>query len=319
MSKHVDNLKVEKLPDSEAVITGHITVEYLTECRAEALKVLNERTEIDGFRKGHIPEDTLVKKIGEMRILEETAEVAIGREYPAIIKESGINPISRPDVSITKLAPGIPLEFKIKVILEPVFELPDYKKIAKGIKAEENLEVTDVEIDAVLEEVKKQNWTPDLKEGENLRDKARENIAKEKEFRQKEKKRLGMIDALVKATEVSLPGVLVQGELEKMLAQFKDDVSRANVQWDEYLKSIEKTEDAIKDEWKPKAIERVKAEMIIAKIAEAEKIEPSVEDLEHEVKHLIEHYPDADPLRARVYIYGLLRNEKVLQFLEEQK
>jgi len=319
MSKHVTDIKVEKLPDSEALITGALTTEYLNECRSEALKVLNERTEIDGFRKGHIPTETLIKKVGEMHVLEETAEVALGREYPSIIKEADINPIARPEISITKLAPGIPLEFRIKVVLEPEFSLPDYVKIAKDIKANDNLEVTEPEIDAVLEEIKKQNWTPDLKEGENLRDKAKENIAKEKEFRAKEKKRLAIIDSLVKATDVSLPSLLVESELGKMIAQFKDDVARAGVQWDEYLKSIQKTEDAIKDEWKPKAIERVKAEMIIAKIAEAEKIEPKVEDLEHEAKHLLEHYPDADPLRARVYIYGLLRNEKVLQFLEGQK
>jgi FKBP-type peptidyl-prolyl cis-trans isomerase (trigger factor) len=317
MSKHFQNLKVSKLADSEAEITGELTLNFLNECRTEALKALNERINLDGFRSGHIPQDVLEKKLGAMRILEEVAEVALGKEYPEIIKESKLSPIGRPNVAITKLVPEIPLEFKITLSLEPEFDLPDYKKIAKESKKEEGeLAVTDKEIDDVLEEIKKQNWKPELKEGENLREKAKENILKEKEFRAREKKRLLIIENLIKATEVKVPKILVQAELEKMLATFKDDVMNQGIKWDEYLKSIKKTETDIQTEWHSKAIDRVKAELVVTKIAEAEKLEPKVEDLEKETQHLLSHYQDADPLRVRIYIYTQMRNEKVFEFLE---
>ena len=320
MSKQFANIKVEKLPNSEAAITGEITLEFLKECRAEALKELGAKAKIPGFRPGHIPEQTLVKNVGEMHVLEETAEIAIGRAYGAIVKEAGLAPVSRPEISITKLAPGIPLEFKMKVALEPEFKLPDYKKIAKeAMNAEEKINVEEKEIDDVLEEIKKRDWKPDLKEGEDLREKVKENLIKEKEFRAKEKRRLSIVDALVKASEIPLPSQMIEQELAKMLAQFKDDVARAGLKWEDYMKNIKKSEEEVKAEWKPKAEERVKADLIVGKIAEAEKIEPTTEDLEHEAKHLLEHYPDADPLRARIYVYGLLRNEKVFEFLESQK
>ncbi|MBX4200069.1 hypothetical protein KW790_01245 [Candidatus Parcubacteria bacterium] len=316
--KQFERLKIEKLASaSEAQVTGEITLEFLNESRKKALKSLNDRANIPGFRSGKVPEDVLVKNLGEMKIVEETAEVALGDAYGEIMKEAKLSPIGRPEISITKIAPGIPLEFKIKVSLEPEFTLPDYKNLARKTKVDEkDMEVTDKEVEDVLEEIKKRDWKPDVKEGENLNEKVKENILNEKKLRIKEKHRMEIVEKLVKSTEIPLPQVLVISELEKMMGQFKDDVVRLGLTWEKYLESIKKSEDEIRGEWFEKAKDRAKAELIIMKIAETEKIEPSVEDLEHEVKHLLSHYPDADPLRARIYVYGLLRNQKVLEFLE---
>jgi len=322
MSKHthVEKLKVTKLPESEAEIAGVLTKELLAECRPEALKHLNEHVSIPGFRKGHVPEDVLVKQIGEMHVLEEVAEVAIAREYPAIIEEAKITPIGRPAVTITKLAPGEPLEFKITVALEPEFKLPEYKKISKEVmSASDDVEVTDKEIEDVVKELEGRNINAELKEGETLSGKVKENLTEEKKFRAKEKKRLKLVEELVKATEVTVPKILVEEELAKMFAQFKDDVQKMGVPFEKYLLELKKTESEVKSEWQPQAVERVKAEMIVAKIAEEEKIEPKAEEIEHEAKHLLEHYPDADPLRVRIYVYTMLRNQKVLELLENQK
>jgi FKBP-type peptidyl-prolyl cis-trans isomerase (trigger factor) len=319
MSKntHIKDLKITKLPDAEAEITGALTVEYLGECRAEALKSLNQSHEIPGFRKGNVPEDVLVKHIGEMHVLEEVAEVALGREYPLIIEEAKLSPIGRPTISITKLAPGVPLEFKIVVALEPEFELPDYKKIAKSVTAEaDETEVTDKEVADVIEELKKQDVKAELKDGETLESRVKENLTEEKKFRAREKKRLKIVEELVKATDITVPKVIVESEMEKMFLQFKDDVERVGMKFDEYLANLKKTPEEIKNEWEPQAKDRAKAEMIVAKISEKEKIEPTPEEVEHEAKHVLSHYPDADPLRVRIYVFTMIRNQKVLEYLE---
>ena len=72
-----------------------------------------------------------------MRILEEAAEVALGKEYGKIVEESKLKPIARPKISVTKLAPGIPLEFRMEVITEPEYDLPDYKKLASEVTEED--------------------------------------------------------------------------------------------------------------------------------------------------------------------------------------
>lgn len=309
--------KVEKLPNAEALITGEISLPFLVELRPKALKHLNEHVKVDGFRPGKIPEDILVKNIGEMRILEETAEMALAQEFNNIIKEAKLSSLGRPEISITKLAPGIPLEFRIKVYLEPEFKLPDYKKIAKNVKSEKpDTTNLDKEVADTVKELEKRKIKADLKDGEKLEDKVRENILKEKEYREIEKRRLKILEELVKAFEVELPKILVDNELEKMLAQFKGDVEQVGLKWADYLKQIKKSEEQVKSEWQDKAVDRVKAELLMARIAEEEKIQPDEKLVEHESKHLQEHYPDADPIRIKFYVYSQLLNQKVLEFLE---
>lgn len=221
--------KVEKLPDSEAAITGEISLDYLKESRVEALKHLNNNFSRPGFRKGQIPEEVLVKEFGEMGILAETAEIALGKSYGKIIDEAKLRPISRPEISVTKLTPGVPLEFKITLALEPEFKLPDYKKIAKEIPE------------------------ADKEKKESV-----------------DERRVKIVDALMKATELALPKRFVEGELAHILAHFKEDLSRAGLSWEEYLKKAEKTEDDIKNTWREHVINRAKPEFILSKIAEAE-------------------------------------------------
>ncbi len=352
MNKNFSNIKTTSLPDSEVEITGELSVAFINSSRSKALKELNEKANIPGFRAGHIPENILISNLGEMRILEEAAEIALGKEYGEILKEAKITPVGEPLVSITKLAPNIPLEFKINIAVEPLFDLPDYKEIAKASGAVEATSVEEHEVEAVIQEIRREkahfdlhqklgtqdhNHDPikdeDLPEvnddfarsvGEftdliQFKERIKENLGKEKEFRAKEKKRLKIIEDLIKATNIPVPKVLVDSELSKMMAQFRGDVTRAGMKFEDYMTSIKKTEEDIKNDWREKALSRVKSELIIAKIGEVEKIEPQEAELEKEAQHLLEHYPDADPLRSRIYVYTMMRNEKVFQFLEGLK
>ena len=322
MSNHFKNIKSSSLPHSEAEITGSILESFISECRKDAIKELNKKINLPGFRPGHVPETTLIKAVGETGVLEEAAEIALAKLFNDIIKESKVSAIGRPTVTITKLAPSIDIEFKIITAVEPVFDLPDYKKIAKAAVSENSKPIepaTEKEIQEVEEEIKRQNITPNLPEGESLTERIKENIVKEKEFRAKEVTRIAIIDALIKGTNIEVPEILVQAELEKMLGQFKDDVARTGLKWEDYMKSIKKSESDIKAEWKDKALDRAKAELIVMKISEKEKIEPDEKEVEHEANHLLEHYPDADPIRARIYIYTQMRNEKVFEYLESLK
>lgn len=311
------NLKVTPLENSEVQITGEIALPFLLECKPEAIKHLNEHASIPGFRSGHIPEDILVKKLGEVRIWEETAEVALGKEYWNLIDEAKVKAIGRPVITITKMVPNEAIEFKINTAVEPEFTLPDYKKVAGEIAKEKSeVEVKDEEVQQVVEELKKRNINPELAEGEKLEDKVKENITREKEMFAKEKKRLKILEALVKETEINIPRVLVESELEKMLGQFKQDVIRTGMKWEDYIKQIDKKEADIKEEWRDKAVDRVKAELIINEIAQKEKIEPIESEVEHEVEHMMSHYPEANPLQLRIYVFSQLRNQKVFEFLE---
>jgi len=158
------NIKITKLPKSEIEIEAELEAAVFENYFSEAIKRLGENMELDGFRKGKVPENVLLKNIPEIQILEEMANLAINEHYPKIItgEISGdkIDAIGRPEVSITKLARKNPLCIKIKTAVVPEIKLPDYKQIAKDILSnitdtEKNVEVSPLDVENTIMDIRK--------------------------------------------------------------------------------------------------------------------------------------------------------------------
>ncbi|MFA6077184.1 MAG: trigger factor [Candidatus Paceibacterota bacterium] len=153
-------INIKKLPKSEVEIEGELETEVFESYFSKALKRLGENLKLDGFRNGKIPENVLLSNIPEIRILEEMAELALGEHYPKILEENKIDAISRPEISITKLARKNPLGFKIKTAVLPEIKLPSYKDIAKKVignltDAEKNIDVTEQDLEATIMDIRK--------------------------------------------------------------------------------------------------------------------------------------------------------------------
>ena len=332
--------KQTSLPQSEIELSGEIPFESLTPYRKEAIEHLQDHVEIPGFRKGHIPEDMLVKKVGEIAVLEEAIEHMMRDLYPAIVIEKKLEPIGRPTISITKLAPGNPIGLTIKTALFPIFDLPDYKKIAGGIKKEEAKIPTEEEVKQAVDAVRTSHstlkdpegkpilpevtdeWVKTLGDFTNVLDfneKLIEHMKKEKEQTTKEKHRIAVTEAIMDKTTIDIPNIFVESELDKMLGQMKEDVKRFGMQFDEYLKRSNKTEDDIRKDFRVDAEKRAKLQLILNGIAEKEEVKISAEEIEQEAKHILEHFKDADRERVHIYVESVLKNERVLSMLESQK
>jgi len=146
--------------------------------------------------------------------------------------------------------------------------------------------------------------------------KLKENIHLDKERKAKEKRRGALGEKLIAGTKVVLPRILVEGELEKMLAQFKHDVAALGMPFPDYLKKINKTEDDLRNEWKKDAEKRATLQFALNAIAQKENITASPEDIGRETSHILTHHKDAKEESVRIYVTTLLTNEKVFQFLE---
>ncbi len=353
--KNYQDIVVNSLPERELEIVGSITSERMSELRERAIKKFKDSVEIPGFRKGMAPDNLVVSKVGEMTLLEEGAEIALNEEYPNILAENKIDAIGRPEISITKLAPGNPLEFKIKTSLLPEVKLTDYKKIAEGENKKEKAtpEATEKEVDDVIENMRKniahqklhanQNLDEhshdhaeikdedlpkvdddfakmlgDFKNVSELREKIRENIVFEKELKEKDKLRTRILEEIIEKSKIELPKILIEGEQEKMLAGLEDDLARNGLQFDEYLKHIKKTKEDLKVDWRETAVKRAKSQVVLNNIAKDEGISPKEEEIKKEVDGIISHHKDADRFRVRIYVETFLTNELVFQFLEKQ-
>ena len=86
---HVD-VTVEKKPGSLVVITGELPFSELEKHRKGALEAVGKEISLDGFRKGHVPEQILIRKVGEMAVLTEMAERALHEHYPQLVTEHAL-------------------------------------------------------------------------------------------------------------------------------------------------------------------------------------------------------------------------------------
>jgi trigger factor len=169
MSKHahahsdlVKGFAVERKEGSVVVVTGEIPYADLEAHEDHVLTHITEGLELKGFRKGHVPAAVARKHVGEMRLLQETAEHVLAEIYPEILLEHKIDAIGRPQINITKLAAQNPFGFSITITVMPEVVLPDYKKIAQGInKTKEQATLTDKDVDEAIERILRQKLAYD--------------------------------------------------------------------------------------------------------------------------------------------------------------
>lgn len=158
----------------------------------------------------------------------------------------------------------------------------------------------------------------DFKDVDDFKAKLRGNLKQEKERKERENIRQAIAEKLIEQTKIDLPDLVVEAELEKMLARMKDDVSRAGIEFPEYLEKIGKKEDDLRTDWRESAEKKAAMQLILNKIAAEEDIRPDKDVLENEVSQLKEMHPDAQDAHIMTYVETYLTNEEVLKFLEKQ-
>src|SRR3989344_284029 len=306
-----------------------IEVEKFENYYKKALLQIKSALELPGFRVGTVPEKILEEKIGQSEILEEAAELAIRDEWTRIfqeLEEKNIEAVGRPQVEITKIAKGNPFEFKIQISVIEKITLPDYKKIAKEILSEKkNTETTEEEINKALEHIKKNSKDDHPHTDEELKSAIKENMAKEKEIRQKGELRMKTLDEISQKTKIDLPEILIESELNRMVAEYKSSVADMGIKWDDYLKSLKdiKSEEDLKNKWRKDAIKRAKYGLVMREIAKKENLIPSKDFLEKESEEFLRKMTEEERKKTskeniKEYLFGKVRNEMVFDFLEKQ-
>jgi len=348
---------ITKQPKSTIEIVGEVPANIIELYREPAFAAFAERVEVDGFRKGNAPKEAVMKKIGAMALLEEMAQRALTDIYFDIVQSNAIDAIGRPNIVITKIAEGSPLGFTITTAVIPDINLPDYKKIAKEQNKEvKTPEVTDEEIDHAILELRKMRAHQEMHENnvehhdhnhqaieekdlpeltdelvkkfgpfENVADfktKLADNMKKEKEFRDRDARRMAVVEAMITESAVEVPDMLVEYEIDKILGQMDYDVSMAGMKMDDYLKSINKTIADMRNDFKDEATKRSAMQLVINKVVTTEKLDPTEDEINAEVAKIMEFYKNTQGVntdQARAYVTTVLTNQKFFEFLDAQK
>jgi len=158
-----------------------------------------------------------------------------------------------------------------------------------------------------------------FKDVEDFKTKLKENIKLEKENQLKERTRLKIIEKIIEGAEIDIPEILVELELDKILYRMESDITTMGLKFDDYLKHLNKTKEDLRKEFRNDGEKKAKLALVLNKISDVEKIIADEEEVAKEVNNILAHYKDADPERAKAYAQNILTNEKIFQFLENQK
>jgi FKBP-type peptidyl-prolyl cis-trans isomerase (trigger factor) len=100
------------------------------------------------------------------------------------------------------------------------------------------------------------------------------------------------------------------------MAQMQEDIARFGMDYEDYLKSVGKTEEAVRQDFYEQGAKRAKLQLVLNKLAADEKVEADSTAVEAEMKHAVEHFPEANLELLKIHIETVLRNELVLKMLE---
>ena len=166
---------ITKKPKSSVELSVTVLASEMAEFFNQALKEVQKDFALEGFRKGNVPEDLILKNTGRQYIEAQSLDIAVQESYVTALKEHKLNPVAQPKIDIKKFkvvgvghiqpveTRGVAsvlddqpaLEYTAQLDVFPEIEIHDYKnvKIKKDPKA---LEVTQSEIEKVFDHLRKQ-------------------------------------------------------------------------------------------------------------------------------------------------------------------
>jgi FKBP-type peptidyl-prolyl cis-trans isomerase (trigger factor) len=268
---------IQKTEDGTVTLTITIPWKEAEAVRKETVEKLSAEAELPGFRKGKAPKNLIEEKLDPQVVRDETLRKLLPKFYLEAVGEHKLNPIISPLIHVQDVEEGKDWQFTAKTAEAPKIDLGGYKENVKKITAKSKIIVPG-----------KENQPPNFEE-----------IARE----------------LLNTVKLSVPKIIVDREVERLLAQLLDEIRRLGLNLDQYLASSGKTIDNLRAEQEIKAQNDIKLELILQRIAEEEKIEVSDKEIDDAVKNA-KTPEERQSLEANKYLLAsIIRQQKTLEFL----
>src|SRR3954453_23341113 len=145
--------KTSDLGDSRVRVEVEVEPAAVDKALSQAAASLGRDLKIPGFRKGKVPPQVVLQRVGREAVLDEAVRNALPDWYEEAIGEARLHTVGDPSVDLGDLPEkGSPLEFSIEVGVRPPAKLADYKGLEVGRREPEvKSEDVDAEIDQLRE------------------------------------------------------------------------------------------------------------------------------------------------------------------------
>ena len=138
----------ESLSPTRLKLTIEVPFEDFQAELDKAYKSIGSQITVPGFRKGKVPAAIVDQRIGRGAVLDEAINAALPAWYTEALTENDVQPLSQPEIDLTKFVDGEPIEVTAELDVRPEITLPDVSAIAVTV---EDAEVTDADVDEQLD------------------------------------------------------------------------------------------------------------------------------------------------------------------------
>jgi FKBP-type peptidyl-prolyl cis-trans isomerase (trigger factor) len=273
------NSTFSKTQDNTITIKVTIPWEEVKKTQEEVIEEMVKNTTMPGFRKGMAPRKVVEKNIDKTALKEEVLRHLLPKAYLEAIQKHNLRPIIDPKIHVdSDLKDGSTWSFEAITCEKPEVELGDYKGAIGKITAGSKIVVPGKE----PQEVKFED----------------------------------IVKVLLENVKTTIPAILMEREVDRLLAQTIDDVKKLGLSLDQYLASTGRNADTLRAEYAAKSEGDIKLEFALQQIAEEEKIVASEEDVQKAID-AAKDPAEKKNLEANKYLLAsIIRQQKTLDFLK---
>ena len=324
--------QINKLPGSLADVIITVPWADIEPRWNEMSAKLASEVEIPGFRKGQAPANLVEPKIAS-NLQQETLKLVMPQALIEALQGSEIVPIDYPQYNVTSFAKGQSLTFTARVTIRPIVKVGNYKIL--NSKRPLVKQITDADVQKVIDDLynrwkarNPQNAQAPMDDtfakgvgAESLADlktKIKTDLENEAKYNNELDYEESILQEVEKVTNVDIPEVLIQDEMNRMMLSLQRNVSDRGMLLEEYLKTQNKTMDQLKAEWRPQAERNVRMELGLSEIARMENVNITDEELQAEIDKIQDarvkqQFQAQEP---RMHLRHALRQTKTLNLLK---
>ena len=157
------SVSFENTATNRGVVTFTIGQDKIQPALDQAFNKVKKNLNAPGFRKGHMPRAVFNQKFGEEALYDDALNAILPAAYEAAIAELGLDVVAQPKIDVKSIEKVQDWTLTAEVVTKPEVKLGAYKDLEVSVEASK--EVTDEEVDAKLENERKNLAELVVKEG----------------------------------------------------------------------------------------------------------------------------------------------------------
>ena len=243
---------------------------------------------------------------------------------------------SKVEKQIIQLGENVPLEFNKKLIGCSAGDDKEIKILVPKDVKDKKIAGKEIRYKVKIVEVKEKEL-PELNKDfvktvgnyktlNDFKKDIKDKLEKQVEMDNKNNYDRKLLEKVVDVCEVKVPKVLIERELEYMMKSLEDDLKSKDLSLQDYYKNIKTDEEKVKKEYGIVAEKRIKQELVLDKISQAEKIKVTDKEVKDKIKTIAkEMKQDALKVEATFKkndnLDGLkesIKREKIIDFLSKK-